>query len=145
MGLVYADIEMKNSFDVMLFENGNIKETEIKKINVSAMVDSGATMLSISENVCKKLGLKIKETRNSQLADGTVIEVGVTGPIELHYKNRWCNVDALVLPANTETLLGAIPLEYMDLLIDPARNRLIINPEHPDKAQMSLKYLRWII
>ena len=142
MGLVYADIEMKNSFDVMLFENGNIKETEIKKINVSAMVDSGATMLSISENVCKKLGLKIKETRNSQLADGTVIEVGVTGPIELHYMNRWCNVDALVLPANTETQLGTIPLEYMDLLIDPARNRLIINPEHPDKAQMSLKYLR---
>ena len=45
MGLVYADIEMKNSFDVMLFENGNIKEAEIKEISVSAMVESGATML----------------------------------------------------------------------------------------------------
>ena len=104
MGLVYADIEMKNSFDVMLFENGNIKEAEIKKINVSAMVDSGATMLSISENVCKKLGLKIKETRNSQLADGTVIEVGVTGPIEL-----FGGFSAALALARASDLIASVP------------------------------------
>ena len=61
------------------------------------------------------------------------------GPIEVKFKNRRCNVDAMVLPGDNEILLGAIPMEDMDVLIHPLKQELIVNPEHPYFAQMKLK------
>ena len=63
----------------------------------------------------------------------------MVGPIEVRFKNRRCVVDAMVLPGDNELLLGAIPLEDMDVLVNPYRRGLIVNPEHPYFAQMSLK------
>lgn len=78
------------------------------------------------------------EKRKDQLA-GRIAEYDVVGPIEVRFKNRRCVVDAMVLPGNNELLLGAISLEDMDVLIDPLRQELIVNPEHPYFAQMKLK------
>ena len=73
------------------------------------------------------------------LADGTVTELDVVGPIEIRFKNRFSTTNALVLPGNEEVLLGAIPMEEMDVLIHPNKEQLIVNPEHPNKPQMVLK------
>jgi hypothetical protein len=59
--------------------------------------------------------------------------------VELRFKNRRSYCSAMVLPGNSEVLLGVIPLEDMDVLIDPLRQELIVNPDHPYFAQMKLK------
>jgi hypothetical protein len=68
-----------------------------------------------------------------------VVEYDVVGPIEVRFKNRDTVCNALVLPGDSEPLLGAIPMEEMDVLIHPLRQELIVNPEHPNYAQLKMK------
>ena len=77
--------------------------------------------------------------RTAQLADGTLVQLEVVANVEVRFANRRSNVDALVLPGDAGPLLGAIPMEDMDVLVDPLRRQLIVNPEHPDMAQVFLK------
>jgi hypothetical protein len=62
----------------------------------------------------------------------------VVGPIEIKFKNRNFLGSAILLPGDAEPLLGLLPLEGMDVLIDPLREELIVNPEHPDEAVFRL-------
>lgn len=73
------------------------------------------------------------------MANDQIAEYDVVGPVELHFKNRRTMCNAMVLPGDNEVLLGAIPLEDMDVLIHPQRQELIVNPDHPYFAQMKLK------
>jgi hypothetical protein len=139
MGLIHANISLTNAGDISLFEGGFIKESDIRKVECVALVDSGAIMMAINENLKIQLGLKVRDVRPAQLADGTVKNLEVVGPIEVRFKNRLSTTNAMVLPGNQEVLLGAIPMEEMDVLIHPAKQELIVNPEHPFKAQMVLK------
>ncbi len=95
--------------------------------------------MCINESVQEQLQLKVVERIKGQLANGSIVEYEVVGPIEVRLKNRRCVVDAMVLPGDNEMLLGAIPLEDMDILIHPYRKELIVKPEHPYFAQMKLK------
>jgi clan AA aspartic protease len=142
MGLVYADIEIINGGDLEMARRNIIGEDEIKRMPLNILVDTGAYYLCINETIQEQLGLTLKEKRKGQLADGSVVEYDVVGPVELKFKNRRCNVDAMVLPGDNEPLLGAIPMEDMDVLIHPLRQELIVNPEHPYFAQMKMKGLR---
>jgi clan AA aspartic protease len=139
MGLVYADIELINGEDIVLARRHIIGEEEIKRMNINMLVDTGSYYLCINETIQEQLSLPVIEKRKAQLANGTVEEYEVVGPIELRFKNRRCNVDAMVLKGDNEPLLGAIPMEDMDVLVHPLRQELIVNPEHPYFAQMKLK------
>jgi clan AA aspartic protease len=139
MGLVYADIELINAIDLGLAKRHKIGEEEVKRMHVNMLVDTGSVYMCINETVQEQLDLAVVEKRKGQLANGTVVEYDVVGPIEVRFKNRRCVVDAMVLPGDNELLLGAIPLEDMDVLVHPYRRELIVNPEHPYFAQMSLK------
>jgi len=139
MGLIYADIELINGIDLALAKRHVIGEEEIKRMHVNMLVDTGSLYMCINETVQQQLQLSVMEKRKGQLADGTMVEYDVVGPIEVRFKNRRCNVDAMVIPGDNELLLGDIPLEDMDVLIDPVRRELIVNPEHPYMAQMKLK------
>jgi len=139
MGLVKAEIELINTSDISFVDAGIKQESEIRRIKVTALVDSGAIMLAINETIQAQLGLKSRDRRPSQLADGTIVEYDVVGPIEVRFKNRYSTTNALVLPGNQEVLLGAILMEEMDVLIHPGKEELIVNPEHPLKPQMVLK------
>ena len=139
MGLVYADITLINGEDLILAKRHIIGEDEIKQMTVSMLADSGAYMMAINENIQEQLQLPVKERRKAQMANGSVEEYDVVGPIEVKFKNRRCNIDAMVLPGDNEPLLGAIPMEDMDILIHPLRQELIVNPEHPYFAQMKMK------
>ncbi len=139
MGLVYADIELINGGDMELARRQIIGEEEIKRMQVNILVDTGSYYLCINETIQEQLGLSVLEKRKGQLADGSVAEYDVVGPIEIKFKNRRCHVDAMVLKGDSEPLLGAIPLEDMDVLVHPLRQELIVNPEHPYFAQMKIK------
>lgn len=139
MGLVYADIELINAIDLGLVRRYKIGEDEVKRMKVNMLVDTRSVYMCINETVQERLQLDIIEKRKGQLADGRVVEYDVVGPIEVRFENRRCVVDAMVLPGDNELLLGAIPLEDMDVMVHPYRRELIVNPEHPHFAQMTLK------
>jgi hypothetical protein len=84
----------------------------------------------------------VMERRTGQMANGEIIECDVVGQVELRFKNRRTQCNAMVLPGDNEVLIGAIPLEDMDVLIHPQRQELIVNPEHPYFTQMKLKGIR---
>lgn len=139
MGHIYADLELVNSFDLELFLEGRLAEDNVRKVNVRAMVDTGAWTLAINEEIQKQLNLRVKRKSPATLADGSIMDLEVVGPVEVRFQNRETTVDAVVLPGNSEVLLGAIPLEGMDVLIDPRNEQLIVNPAHPNRAQFKLK------
>lgn len=139
MGLVYAEIELINGGDLEMVRRHYIGEDEVKRMYVTALVDTGSYMLAINENIQEQLQLPLLEKRKAQLADGSIAEYDVVAPIELRFKNRQTTCRAMVLPGDSEVLLGAIPLEDMDVLIHTQRQELIVNPDHPYFAQMKMK------
>jgi clan AA aspartic protease len=139
MGLVYADIEIINGEDIALAKRHIIGEEEIKRMHLNLLVDTGSYMLCINESIQEQLQFPIVEKRKAQLADSSVVECDVVSMVEVKFKNRRIICNAMVLPGDSEPLLGAIPLEDMDVLIHPLRQELIVNPEHPYFAQMKVK------
>jgi clan AA aspartic protease len=139
MGLVYATFELINADDEALARKHIIGEEEVKRMNVNMLVDSGAYMLAINEAIQEYMQFPFQGRRKSVMADGTVVEHDLVGPIAVIFKNRSAVCRAIVLPGNNEPLMGSIPMEEMDVLIHPQRNELIVNPEHPDMAQLPLK------
>lgn len=137
MGLTYANIELVNGDDISDFRRKRIGEDEIRQMTVHAMVDTGSIMLCVNDNIKKALGLEVIGKRRSQLANGVVLELDVVGPITVRYLDRDCATRALLLPDNQEPLLGAIPMEEMDLYVNSGRNELM--PVHPEGPIMSLK------
>ena len=139
MGLVYADIEIVNADDLALNRRGFLARDEIKSITVRALVDSGAYMLAINEHIKAELDLPFIQEQEAELADGTHQTFEIVGPVDVRFENRSTTVRAMVLPGAAEVLLGNIPMEDMDVLIDPRRQQLIVNPETPLRARKSLK------
>jgi clan AA aspartic protease len=137
MGTVYEVITLANGFDVGMFENGRIKEPQIRQITVSALVDTGATNLVIGEATCQKLGLAIRETGTVTVAGGAKETCKVTASVIVRWKDRQTECPAVVLPGEDEILLGAIPLEGMDLMVNPVERR--IQGAHGDKAVYTVK------
>jgi clan AA aspartic protease len=139
MGLVYAEIELINGEDIALARRNVIDIDEVKRMRVNALVDTGSYMLAINDSIQEQLQLPVVEKRKAQLANGHIVECDVVAPVEIRFKNRRSSCSAMVLPGDSEPLLGAIPLEDMDVLIHPLRQELIVNPDHPYFAQMKMK------
>jgi clan AA aspartic protease len=137
MGYTYANIKLVNAGDLEASKRNIIGEDEIKSITVRALVDTGCITFCINDAIQEVLQLSKKGTRRSVLADGRVLELDVLGPIEIYYLDRYCTTNALLLPGNEEPLLGAIPMEEMDLIVYPGRNELMV--AHADGALMKVK------
>ena len=137
MGLVYAEIELINAGDLEAARRGFIKTTEVRRIVVSALVDSGASMLVIPEAVRLQLGIEILSREVAEYANGRLEEVPVAGPIELRFANRRTVADAVVI--GSEVLLGAIPMEAMDVVIHPRTRQLTANPANPTMPKVIIK------
>jgi len=124
MGNVFAEITLKNGSDHVLAQKGQIVEQDIRSVAVNALVDTGAVTLIINEDTCQKLGLTIEGIRTATLAGGNKIDCKITEPVRIYWKNRDASCQAVVLPEG-EILLGVIPLEFMDLIVDPVAEQLV--------------------
>src|SRR5712691_10031671 len=139
MGLIRTQLELLNGDDLALTRRGKLPVEEIRKMKVAALVDCGAMMLAINENICQQLGLMKVEERVAELADGSIRTYDVVGPIEVRIPHRRCSVDAMVLPGDAEVLLGAIPMEDMDLVIEPKSQIVQVNPSMPYISKKPMK------
>jgi len=124
MGLVHAEITLKNAVDVGDCKRNLLKEPEIRQTKVRAVVDTGAMTLVINEQLRIKLGLEIVGTKQATLANNAKETVQIAEPVEVHWKNRSMTCQPWVVSAG-KILLGVIPLENMDLIVDPAGQELI--------------------
>ena len=131
MGYVFAEITLRNSYDVGSAIRGIIKESEIRHKTVEAMVDTGAFTLIINDELRQELGVEIIDEKEVALADKTKVICKLAESVEIHWKDRSALIQPAVLPETDKILLGAIPLQNMDLIVDPAREEL--TGRHGDK------------
>jgi clan AA aspartic protease len=124
MGTFTEEITLENVLDRDDAERGFIKESEIRAIKVQAMPDTGAWTLVINKEVFQQLGLAIKGETTSTLADGTAVQYRITAPVKIQWKDRSTELPSVVIPDAKEVLLGALPLEALDLIVDPVRKIL---------------------
>lgn len=139
MGLVYADIEIENPISRSLVKRGILDADDLITMHVNMLVDTGAVVPAINENLQEIFQFEFIKRHRAQLADGSIIECDVVGPVCFRFQSRSTISEAIVLPGNSEPLFGVIPMEAMDLVVHPFRNELIVNPEHPEFALLRLK------
>ena len=137
MSLVQTEITLRNAGDIIRAKDGYIHKNDVREMTVQALVDTGSWTLVINEATREKLGLDVVGTDSGTLADGTKAEYNMAGPLEVTWKNRRTTCEALVLPEAEEILLGAIPLEAMDLTINPRKEELV--GVHGDQIIHSIK------
>ena len=138
MGLLYEEITLKNSTDVGNVRRGIMREEDVRQTTVKALVDTGCFTLVISEAIRQELGLELLEgERTVTLANETTEKCNFTEPVSIHWKDRHSVAQALVLPGADDVFLGAIPLEDMDLIVDPARQ--VLAGAHGDIAISPVK------
>ena len=119
MGIITTTVELSNP-----------RQPQLNPLDVSALVDTGAMTICIPEHVAVQLQLSEIEKREVTTADERSHVVPYVGPIQIRFQNRTCFTGALVL--GDSVLLGAIPMEDMDLVISPSRQTIVVNPRSPN-------------
>ena len=119
MGIVHVNVRLSNP-----------RTTEMQPVDVEALVDTGAITLCIPQHVRIQLDLTELERREVTVANGTKEVVPYVGPVKVTCLGRSCYTGALVL--GDRTLLGAVPMEDMDLVISPSKRQVTVNPESPN-------------
>lgn len=119
MGIVRTSLELRNP-----------SKPALAPVRVDALADTGALHLCIPEHVAIQLELETLEHREVTFADGRKGTASYVGPIEVAFANRRCFVGAMML--GDETLLGAIPMEDLDLVVHPATRTVVVNPASPN-------------
>jgi hypothetical protein len=121
----YDEITLKNAGDVANAERGIIKESEIRQTTIQVVADTGADTLIINEPVRKALGLRIRGPAEAWRADGQNHGCQITEPVDVHWKDRVMTCRPWLIADAPEVLLGAIPMEDMDIIVDPKRQSLV--------------------
>ena len=139
MGYVHAEIELINEGDVEQNYRGLLPEDEIRRVTTVALVDTGAWDLVINEEVQQRLNLRVVGKQTVKLADETLLEVEIVGPVAIRFEDRRLITTAIVVPATSEVLVGAYPLEGLDAFVDPKRQKLLLNPKSPDNPTLYIR------
>jgi clan AA aspartic protease len=139
MGKIFANIELVNTEDLLLWRRGTIIEDEVRRMPVRILVDTGAYSLALNESIVQQLGLRKITEQIFELADGSHQRYDIVGPVEIRFKNRDTTTRAVMLPGSTEPLLGRIPLEDMDVVLLPREETIDVNPDSPLIAKKDLK------
>lgn len=126
MGYVHAEIQLANP-----------REPDLESISADALVDTGALMLCLPEHIKVQLNLEEAEKREVTTADGKRHLVSYVGPVQVKFQNRSCFVGALIL--GDQVLLGAVPMEDMDLVVSPSNRTVTVNPESPNYPHSLVK------
>jgi predicted aspartyl protease len=130
MGKVLVVARIENLLDLYENEQGRLAADKVRAVEVSdALVDTGATMLSLPRRLVAQLGLRRRRQRSARTAGGPAT-FGIFEPVRLTIQGRDCVVEVVELPDDCPVLIGQIPLESLDFVVDPIGQRLIGNPDH---------------
>ncbi len=138
MGRVVVAAKIENLGDLYMVEKGLLAADQVHRIEVSdALVDTGATALSMPKTLVDQLGLLPFRSRVARTSAG-LVTFRVYGGARLTVQGRECQVDVVELPDNSPVLIGQVPLELLDFVVDPANQRLIGNPAHGGEQMLEM-------
>ena len=139
MGEIIVKIELENYLDKVLSEDKKIKKSEVRKFNMNALVDTGALMLMLPQDVVEKLGLRTIRTAVVTYADERKEERQVAGGLFIKIGDRATTSTCIIGPPNSEALIGQIIMEELDLIPDPLNRTLAPRPESPIYPSLKMK------
>ncbi len=131
MGAVRVKVKLTNAIDEELVKRGLLNPNLLRVYEAEALIDTGAVRTAIPLEVCEHLGLRIRSQEIAKYADGRQETVGLTGPILIELEGRETIEAAMVL--GDMVLIGQTVLETLDLLVDCKNQRLVPNPENPER------------
>jgi len=137
MGKVVVKIKLTNLFDLAVYTR-HVSKTKPRKVEVDALADTGAIRLYLKPSVIKKLGLQRVDAVRSRTTNGEAIRFKYES-VQPELMGRRENFDVIEIPESVPNLLGQVPLEVLDLVVDTKRQKLIPNPAHGGK-QMTEEY-----
>jgi predicted aspartyl protease len=138
MGKVVVTARIENLQDLYNVKQGNLSADQLRTVEVpDALVDTGAVMLSLPRRLIEQLGLSRLRARRIRTSAG-VAETAMYDAVRLTIQGRECTVDVLEVPDGCPVLIGQIPLEAMDWVVDPVGGKLIGNPEHGGEHMIDL-------
>ncbi|MDR1637631.1 MAG: clan AA aspartic protease [Treponema sp.] len=137
MGEVRTEITLINIGDQEVANRGYMPQEQVRRLTVNAVVDTGAWTLVIGEKICEKLGLQVEEIVETALAGGVTVKSRITEYVDIRWKDRKAACEAVVLPDEEDVLLGAYPLEGLDLMIHPKTQEVV--GAHGDKRYNVVK------
>ncbi len=138
MGRVVTEATIENVYDLWNAKQGLIAPDKVRRVTVKeALVDTGATLLSLPTTLIQQLGLEKMYTKKVTSSIG-VCEVGVYGTVRLTIQERYCDLDVIEVPDSVPVLIGQIPLENLDFVVDLQRRALIGNPAHGGEHMFDL-------
>jgi predicted aspartyl protease len=138
MGRVTASAKIENIEDLYEVDKGRLEPGQVRSVEVpDASVDTGATMLSMPTRLVRELGLRRFRTRQARTPAG-VKEFDVYGTVQLTIQGRDCRVDVAEVPDDCPVMIGQVPLELLDFVVDPVGQRLIGNPDHGGKQMIDM-------
>lgn len=132
---ITAKINVENAVDFVLAQQGKLPPEEVRRVELEALIDTGASLLCLPKSQIEALGLTQIGTRRRTTANGKV-PCNIYGDARLTVLNRNCTVDVIELSEDTPPLLGYIPLENLDLAPNPTTETL--NPVHGDEIVLDL-------
>ena len=139
VGEIVASMKLENTVDRGIANAAAHDEATVRSATVTGIVDTGAVLLMLPENVVSQLGLSKLGDAVVRYADERQESRPVAGPVTLHIGNRSMSTDCIVGPPFSEPLIGQIVLERLDLVADCNRRTLGPRPESPDKPLLKLK------
>jgi clan AA aspartic protease len=139
MGEIKVKIGLENFGDRFMYIENKIEEKEIRRYETYAVVDTGAVMLILPQDVVEELGLKILRTVVVTYADERKEERPVAGTVTITIGKRFMNTDCIVGPPASEALIGQVILEELDLIPDCQKQTLAPRPESPIYPSLKMK------
>ena len=139
MGEVNVEVELENALDRERLQLGEISAERVRSARVQTLVDSGAVMLVLLQDLVEALGLREVGKAIVTYADERKEERPLAGVVTVRVGNRTTSLNCVVGPPNSEPLLGQVVLETMDLLVDCTGGRLVPRPESPFLPLLKLK------
>lgn len=130
MGRVLTQATIENLRDLWDQERGLIADDEVRFLEIDdALVDSGATLLSIPTRLIRQLGLKKTASKRVTSSAG-MMEADLYTAVRLTIQGRTCTMDVMEVPDSVPVLIGQLPLEHLDFVVDMRSHKLIGNPAH---------------
>lgn len=138
MGRVLVTAKLSNLFDQQRAQTGELSSENIRSVEVEGLVDTVATLLVLPADVIQKLGVPLARQVTVTYANGQKAQRSVARGIVVEILGRDAEVEAIVEPEGAKVLIGQVPLEVMDLVVDPKKGALGPRPESPDSPLIEI-------
>jgi predicted aspartyl protease len=138
MGRTHVDVHLENFVDTVLRKTAGNGRRKVRKVTVRAFAHTGSALLCLHRDTIRALGLTHVKSAQARAANGDVVDRRIYGAAWITILGRQCLAEIMEIPDNVSPLLGYIPLENLDLVVDPKKRKVVPDPESGGKYTLDL-------